>query len=191
MITNSVIQILTYEPSVDELVVVLTMFVITKMIKKYIKHFYSCDCHAKFEPSSETHLLPIMEPLFNVREMCKQCVLLEQHLEDPRKRCGDCIRKHFMTIEGLAEEALGLDTQQRHTDILKALPNEVRRFEKMWIGGVNCANVAQHVRAMRKRLMPHCFKMFWINCFFYGIETCAQSSLTLLRYSEVGGSNPN
>lgn len=54
-------------------------------------------------------LLPIMHPLFNLREACKHLALLEDHLNQPRKRCPDCIRKHFLTLEALFEEGVSLD----------------------------------------------------------------------------------
>ena len=57
-------------------------------------------------------LLPIMHPLYNLREVCKQTALLEDHLNNERKRCQDCIRKHFLTIEALLEEAISLDNNR-------------------------------------------------------------------------------
>jgi hypothetical protein len=48
-------------------------------------------------------LLPVLDPRFNMREICKQSVLLEDHLFQKEKRCHDCICKHFLTIEALAE----------------------------------------------------------------------------------------
>ena len=63
-------------------------------------------------------LLPIMSPLFNLREICKQMSLLEDHLNNVRKRCPDCIRKHFLTIEALFEEAVSLDKDQEYAEVL-------------------------------------------------------------------------
>lgn len=40
----------------------------------------------------QSSLLPIMSPLFNLREVCKHLTLLEDHLNQPRKRCPDCTR---------------------------------------------------------------------------------------------------
>lgn len=54
-------------------------------------------------------LLPVLDVRFNVREIAKQMVLLEDHLCQPRRRCNDCIRKHFAFIEALAEEGMSLD----------------------------------------------------------------------------------
>ncbi|HSG19962.1 MAG TPA: hypothetical protein VLA31_04260, partial [Burkholderiaceae bacterium] len=53
--------------------------------------------------------LSLMDPQFNLREIAKQMVLLEDHLCHPYKHCSDCIRKHLLTIEAFAEEAVSLD----------------------------------------------------------------------------------
>lgn len=54
-------------------------------------------------------LFPVLDPNFNLREVAKQLLLLEDHLFHEGKRCQDCIRKHMLTIEALLEEAITLD----------------------------------------------------------------------------------
>lgn len=51
---------------------------------------------------------PVSDPEYNMKEIIKQSILLEQHLADKRKRCKDCILKHFLHCQGLAEEAVML-----------------------------------------------------------------------------------
>jgi tRNA nucleotidyltransferase/poly(A) polymerase len=58
--------------------------------------------------SKTASLLPIMEPIYNLREIAKQMILLEDHLFQPRKQCPDCIDKHLMCIEALGEEMVTL-----------------------------------------------------------------------------------
>jgi hypothetical protein len=58
--------------------------------------------------NSDTTLDPLMDPAYNVKEVCKQSVLLEEHLSNPKKRCSDCITKHFLLITGYIEEAVQL-----------------------------------------------------------------------------------
>lgn len=55
----------------------------------------------------------LLDPTFNLRECSKQLLLLEDHLFQANKRCPDCIRKHLMTVEALAEEAVTLDLEGR------------------------------------------------------------------------------
>jgi hypothetical protein len=129
-----------------------------------------CGCHgagmSAVEKDTGGGLLPIMDPLFNVREICKQLVLLEDHLTQRRKRCLDCIRKHFLTLEALAEEALTLDKKHAHSDLLEDLPEIFRRLQadlrvdQTQAGRGNEHEVAQKLRELRKKLMPACCHKF-------------------------------
>ena len=51
---------------------------------------------------------PVSDPKYNMRQIIKQSILLEEHLANKNKRCRDCITKHFSHIIGLAEEAVML-----------------------------------------------------------------------------------
>ena len=48
---------------------------------------------------------PVSDPDYNMKEIAKQSILLEEHLIEKNKRCKDCIVKHFLHIIALAEEA--------------------------------------------------------------------------------------
>ena len=104
-------------------------------------------------------LLPIMNPLFNLREICKQMALLEDHLNQPRKRCPDCIRKHFLTIEALFEEAVSLDDSRRYSQILDGQAEKIRVLQSAWVSGIPEEKISQALRAMRKSLTPVCFEV--------------------------------
>lgn len=97
-------------------------------------------------------LLPVMDPTFNMREICKQSILLEDHLSQTEKRCYDCCIKHFLTIEALAEEAITLDVNQKHKDKLQDLPARVRKLQKMWHEDPDSHShkVSQQLRLLRK-----------------------------------------
>ena len=105
-------------------------------------------------------LLPIMSPLFNLREVCKQMSLLEDHLNNMRKRCPDCIRKHFLTIEALFEEAVSLDKDQEYAEVLDGKAQEIRDLQGSWLDDDSNENyllLAQALRAIRKDFAPLCF----------------------------------
>lgn len=51
---------------------------------------------------------PVSDPEYNMKNIAKQSILLEEHLAEDRKYCKDCCVKHFLHIIGLAEEALWL-----------------------------------------------------------------------------------
>lgn len=106
-------------------------------------------------------LLPVLEPMFNMREMCKQIILLEDHLFQTRKRCEDCICKHFLTIEALAEEAVTLDKDKKYNEYLEQLPDRIRELQHKYIKDTNHSNInsiAQGLRQIRKEMMTKSFK---------------------------------
>jgi hypothetical protein len=100
-----------------------------------------------------------MNPLFNMREICKQSALLEDHLNNARKRCSDCIRKHFLTIEALFEEAVSLDKNQDYGDILDGRADDVRTLQNRWIDNEDPLVLAQELRLLRKNFAPICFDL--------------------------------
>lgn len=51
---------------------------------------------------------PVSDPAYNMREIAKQSILLEEHLTIPAKFCPDCCVKHLLHCHGLAIEALML-----------------------------------------------------------------------------------
>lgn len=97
-------------------------------------------------------LLPVMSPAHNLREIAKQCVLLEDHLNNPQKRCPDCIRKHFLTIEAFFEEAISLDVDFEYVQHIKGKAEQVREWCVAWAGGRDGRLVAQQIRGLRKTL---------------------------------------
>ena len=94
----------------------------------------------------------IMDPLFNIREMIKQMVLLEDHLNIHTQYCPDCIGKHMLKIEALADEAVSLDGGE--SDFILALPKMTQEWNKAWLSGTDVKRVAQIIRKARKKLMP-------------------------------------
>jgi hypothetical protein len=100
-----------------------------------------------------------MNPKFNLREICKNCILLEDHLFQPRKRCSDCIRKHMLTIEALAEEAITLDKNKECKEYYD-LPEKIRNIEKDFINNIDPHEIAQKIRNIRKNMVKKCFAEF-------------------------------
>jgi len=94
----------------------------------------------------------IMDPLFNIREMVKQMVLLEDHLNIPAQFCPDCIGKHMLKIEALADEAVSLDGGEN--EFILILPKVTQEWNRAWLSGIEKTIVAQEIRKVRKKLMP-------------------------------------
>ena len=108
-------------------------------------------------------LYKILDPKFNLREVAKNCILLEDHLFHYGKRCSDCIKKHSLMIEGFLEEGLTLDKNREHTDEFTELIKEFREiFKKLFqeltdgtITDSECIEFAQEIRKLRKPLLKY------------------------------------
>lgn len=49
---------------------------------------------------------PVNEPAYNMQNIVKQSILVEEHIAEKNKYCLSCIVKHFQHIIGLSEEAI-------------------------------------------------------------------------------------
>lgn len=103
--------------------------------------------------------MPVMRPTQNLREIIKQCIMLEDHLVQPRKRCPDCISKHMLAIEALAEECGSLCGAGSKAEAVLAdrVAQSARVLHHAWSrkpkDEATCRLVAAQSRAMRKQLM--------------------------------------
>ncbi len=105
-------------------------------------------------------LLPVLDPCFNMREICKQCILLEDHLFQREKRCDDCIKKHFLTLEALSEESITLDKENKYKFSALELPEKLRFMQKEFLKHGDCEKIAQELRQIRKPLMAKYYEHF-------------------------------
>ena len=105
--------------------------------------------------------LSLHDPEFNLREIAKQMLLLEEHLFHPHKLCPDCVRKHLLTIEALADEMAALiDTSVVTVPDTTDLRREAfRRSDeaKQWLSdfhdGALPQDIGLYVRQSRKELV--------------------------------------
>lgn len=95
-------------------------------------------------------MYPLSDPRCSNREAAKHCILLEEHLNIPAKRCPDCIQKHFLALEGYVEEGINLDNTGRFSD--PHMARCIKMLEQSWRRGVDPSKVAHEVRRLRKRL---------------------------------------
>jgi hypothetical protein len=96
-----------------------------------------------------------------MREICKQCILLEDHLSHDSKRCHDCCIKHFLALEGLSEEAITLDKQGHYSGSLTGIPEKIRDIQKLWYSDPdgNSHEASQKLREIRKQFMQDSFNV--------------------------------
>jgi hypothetical protein len=98
--------------------------------------------------------------LFNVRETAKQLILLEQHIFNPRERCQDCIRKHFIHAEALMEEAVTLDPKGAYPfirGVASKIRDLIRAFVEAEEDSKKLQDVGQGIRCLRKNLLTKSF----------------------------------
>ena len=96
--------------------------------------------------------LPLTHPQFNLREITKQMVLLEDHLFQAYKRCPDCIRKHLLTIEAFAEEAVTLDSSHLFQEVAGLTAVVARYWMEQFNDKRPPVEIAEEVRQVRKAL---------------------------------------
>lgn len=86
------------------------------------------------EEEGSSQLTFIREPLHNLREIAKQLLCLEDHICCAERRCHDCIRKHLLYAEALAEEASAMDTKGRYAAYCDSLARSLRNMESVFFG---------------------------------------------------------
>lgn len=109
------------------------------------------------KPAGKRTLLPVLRPFFNAREVIKQLTMLEDHLNNAHKRCTDCIHKHFLTSEGLAEELGSLCSREDNQHRCDDLSSRIRVLHHAWAQKPKDVHVilavGQQLRQIRKELM--------------------------------------
>ena len=108
-------------------------------------------------PRQGAAILPVLDPMFNLREVVKQMILVEDHLVQPLKRCPDCIGKHLLWWEALAEEGCSLDRSGQAQILFCQLADASRRCQMALLAGQDPSSVAQWIRDARKTLLKAVF----------------------------------
>uniref|UniRef100_A0A0G4F8N4 Transmembrane protein n=1 Tax=Chromera velia CCMP2878 TaxID=1169474 RepID=A0A0G4F8N4_9ALVE len=114
-------------------------------------------------------LLPVMETRFNLHEIIKQFVLLEDHLNNRQKRCVDCIFKHLVMLEALAEEGVALNGTAEE----KADYERVFRYVRIFVhkpDGQTLPESVQDMRKFRKELMNKYVRPEVLNSLMQQVE---------------------
>ena len=106
---------------------------------------------------------PVSDPDYNMREIAKQSILLEEHLTVDNKYCVDCVAKHLLHCVGLANEAvmLACDRIAEYPYAAEA-PAFFQGQLDRWLasrknGTDNRLEMATEVREFRKKLVAAYF----------------------------------
>lgn len=124
-------------------------------VKLQVYEYTDLDDDGKFDTvrRKKAHggLRPLQDPAFNLREVAKHLILLEDHLLHVDRRCPDCIWKHILTAEAFADEADTLDGDNPAPPTMAA---DVRSLGDMLRGGADMSTVGQRARSIRKAIVP-------------------------------------
>ena len=96
--------------------------------------------------------MDIFNPQHNAREIAKQLILLEDHIIQPPKNCPDCIRKHMLCAEALAEEAVTLDPTPENQAVFGSAAREIRDVARSFLDGEDRGVLHRRIRGLRKKL---------------------------------------
>ena len=122
--------------------------------KEKNKNIFSGSCNIKTCGALD----PVSNPAYNMQQIVKQSILLEEHITNKNKRCRDCITKHFLHIIGLAEEAQMLATNKCYKyPLINESVDLYNQLFKDWIKNkdnneINL-KVADELRINRKKLI--------------------------------------
>lgn len=149
------------------LLIILIIFIyllILNLVKNDNILFTNQNNKIKFDSKCDVHscksIDPVSDPKYNMQQIVKQSILLEEHLSNKNKRCRDCITKHFLHIIGLAEEAQMLATNKIKDYPL--IPEAVKIYNdlfNLWLKSYGTENektvlyCSDILRNMRKKLI--------------------------------------
>lgn len=100
----------------------------------------------------------LMDPMHNIKEVVRNCALLEIHLA--KERCVDCITKHALIISGLIDEGICLANDPAYRSMpyvraLRACADDMADIERgLFNASDTPVETAYKLRTMRKKLMP-------------------------------------
>jgi len=139
-------------------IISMVIYLLLKMQDKQTKGVSSKKNAGSCDVKSCGALDPVSNPAYNMQQIVKQSILLEEHITNKNKRCRDCITKHFLHIIGLAEEAQMLATNKCHKYPL--INESVELYNQLfsdWIKNkddeTNNLNVSDKLRIHRKKLI--------------------------------------
>jgi len=149
-------------------IILLIFFIFTYLFIYFILYFnsttnskldnYKKKTYGTCDAKSCGALDPVSNPAYNMQQIIKQSILLEEHITNKNKRCRDCITKHFLHIIGLAEEAQMLASNKCHKyPFINESVELYNQLFKQWIivkaDNVRILNISDQLRIHRKKLI--------------------------------------
>jgi hypothetical protein len=142
------------------IIIIFVIIIFANMQPDQIKPTYKASTSGTCNAISCSTIDPVSDPKYNMQQIVKQSILLEEHLANKNKRCRDCITKHFLHIIGLAEEAQMLATNNiQKYPLINECVELYNKLFKNWLKNHDtdventCLNTCDELRMMRKRLI--------------------------------------
>lgn len=98
-------------------------------------------------------MAPTSQALYNLREIAKLMILLEEYLS--KKECNECVKRTFLLMETLAEEIMA--SNSKWTDTATGLALLVRRWQFSYIEGGNIDLLVERIVMRRVVLVEMVF----------------------------------
>jgi hypothetical protein len=103
-------------------------------------------------------MAPLNFALFNLREITKQMLLLEEVLTNEDLFCTECIKRRFLLMEAMAEEAMHPHT--RWASLATELAILTRRWQMAFSDGVKPLDIYYKIKSRRVALTDTVFRPF-------------------------------
>jgi hypothetical protein len=102
---------------------------------------------------------PVSDPAYNMKEVIKVSLLLEDHLTQKNKRCKDCILKHLLQLIAYVQEGLTLagDNVDKYPYMRESVDVYSAILDQWFDDGTdnedNLMSMSSKLREWRKKLM--------------------------------------
>jgi hypothetical protein len=151
-------------------IIIILLFIILYILLSIINHKKRAQHrHIATESDNATcgshtcgALDPVNDPDYNMRNIAKQSILLEEHLAEKNKYCIGCIIKHFLHIIGLAEEGVWLAGKDLDKfPLLESSPGFYQTLLTMWQADKHNEELVKEIlsslRERRRNIIDHYF----------------------------------
>lgn len=163
------------------LLIISILLIVKSFSYKYIDYnkYTNANTNANSKCNIKTcgALDPVSNPAYNMQQIVKQSILLEEHITNKNKRCRDCITKHFLHIIGLAEEAQMLATNDPNKYPL--INESVELYNSLFKEWLKIKDDEKMVLSISDKLRIHRKKLIAIYFFndSYDVDNFSKSSM--------------
>lgn len=104
----------------------------------------------------------VNDPVYNMKNIIKQTILLEEHLAEDRKYCQQCCVKHFNHIIGLAEEAIWMSDNKKYP-LMNESAQLYNKWFEIWVKNRENATLRKDILINMRKLRQALIKTYYLN----------------------------